>query len=230
MSKSYAEYSAARRAGLTGADAIAVDVFDRAYALGAALAEARQERGLKQRELAEISGVDQGDISRIERGVLAPTTPTLLRLAEGLNARITLELLPADPVDEPVTAAGLQSRRTYRKKPLVVLDPIMITVREPDVYGVLERLAAHGSTEIDAPQAPAMAPPSDGAPPVDGSSGKRLTRSKVPTPARSPTRTTHADTAAATPPRPSMTSVTTPAGSSTRTSAAARFPDRSACR
>lgn len=65
-----------------------------------------------------------------------------------------------------MTAAGLQSRRTYRKKPLVVLDPIMITVREPDVYGVLERLAAHGSTEIDAPQAPAMAPPSDGAPPV----------------------------------------------------------------
>jgi ribosome-binding protein aMBF1 (putative translation factor) len=94
MSKSYAEYSATRRAGLTGADAVAVDVFDRAYALGAALAEARRERGLKQRELAEISGVDQGDISRIERGVLAPTTPTLLRLVEGLNARITLELLP----------------------------------------------------------------------------------------------------------------------------------------
>ena len=95
MSKGYTEYSAARRAGLTGEDAVAADVFDRAYALGAALAEARRERGLKQRELAEISGVDQGDISRIERGVLAPTTPTLLRLAKGLNARVTLELLPA---------------------------------------------------------------------------------------------------------------------------------------
>ncbi len=95
MAKSYAEYSAARRAGLDGADAVAMEVFDRAYALGASLAEARRERGLKQRELAELSGVDQGDISRIERGVLAPTTPTLLRLAEGLNARITIELLPA---------------------------------------------------------------------------------------------------------------------------------------
>jgi DNA-binding XRE family transcriptional regulator len=95
MTKSYGEYSAARRAGLSGSDAIAVEVFDRAYALGASLAEARRERGLKQRELAELSGVDQGDISRIERGVLAPTTPTLLRLAEGLNARVTIELLPA---------------------------------------------------------------------------------------------------------------------------------------
>jgi len=37
---------------------------------------------LKQRELAEPSGVDQGDINRIERGVLAPTTPTRLRLAD----------------------------------------------------------------------------------------------------------------------------------------------------
>ncbi len=95
MVKSYAEYSAARRAGLSGADAVAVEVFDRTYALGASLLEARRERGLKQRELAELSGVDQGDISRIERGVLAPTTPTLLRLAEGLNARVTIELLPA---------------------------------------------------------------------------------------------------------------------------------------
>ncbi|MHB8451516.1 MAG: helix-turn-helix domain-containing protein [Mycobacteriales bacterium] len=62
--------------------------------MGATLAEARPERGLKQCELAELSGVDQGDISRIQRGVLAPTTRTLLRLAEGLNARITLELIP----------------------------------------------------------------------------------------------------------------------------------------
>lgn len=95
MAKSYAEYSAARRAGLTGEDAVAVEVFDRAFALGASLAQARRERGLKQRQLSELSGVDQGDISRIERGVLAPTTPTLLRLAEGLNARISIELLPA---------------------------------------------------------------------------------------------------------------------------------------
>ena len=48
MAKSYAEYSAARRAGLDGADDVAVEVFDRAYALGASLAEARRERGLSR--------------------------------------------------------------------------------------------------------------------------------------------------------------------------------------
>jgi len=94
VSNSYAEYSAARRAGVAGADAVAVDVFDRALALGASLAKARRERGSRQRELAELSGVDQGDISRIERGVLAPTTPTLLRLVKGLSARATIELPP----------------------------------------------------------------------------------------------------------------------------------------
>ncbi len=107
MSKSYAEYSAARRANLTEAGAEAVAVFDRAYALGALLADARRQRGLNQTELAKRSGVTQADISRIERGVLAPTTPTLMRLAEGLNARITLELL-AEP--EPVAVRARRKR------------------------------------------------------------------------------------------------------------------------
>jgi hypothetical protein len=39
--RNYAEYSAARRSGLTGADALSVEVFDQA---GALLAEARRER------------------------------------------------------------------------------------------------------------------------------------------------------------------------------------------
>lgn len=56
-------------------------------------------------------------------------------------------------MNDPVTATGRQSRRTYRKKPLVVEDPIMITVREPDIHGVLERLAFQCSIELDPPQA-----------------------------------------------------------------------------
>lgn len=108
MGKSYAEYSASRRAKLTVDGADAVEVFDRAFALGALLADARRQRGLNQTELAKRSGVTQADISRIERGVLAPTTPTLMRLAEGLNARITLELL-AEP---NARAARTPTRRT----------------------------------------------------------------------------------------------------------------------
>lgn len=95
MVKTFAQYDAERRARLSPAGIAAVRVFDEAYSFGAMFAQARRERGLKQRELADLCGIAQADISRIERGLIAPTTPTLMRLAEALNARITLELLPA---------------------------------------------------------------------------------------------------------------------------------------
>jgi transcriptional regulator with XRE-family HTH domain len=50
-------------------------------------------RGLTQRELADLSGVRQADISRIERGAGNPTESTLQRLAAALDRR--LELVPA---------------------------------------------------------------------------------------------------------------------------------------
>jgi XRE family transcriptional regulator, regulator of sulfur utilization len=96
VAKTFAEYSAERRSAASAADAVAFEVFDRAYALGSELADARRTRGLNQRQLAELTGINQGDISRIERGVLAPTSPTLMRLAAGLGARIAIQLLPED--------------------------------------------------------------------------------------------------------------------------------------
>ena len=46
-------------------------VIDRAVRrLGRAIYLARQRRGWTQRELAERSGIDQGTISRLERGLL----------------------------------------------------------------------------------------------------------------------------------------------------------------
>lgn len=95
MAKTFAAYSVERRARATGEETVAYEVFDQAYALGVALAQARRTRGMSQRELANATGIDQGDISRIERGVLAPTTPTLLKLTTGLGARVSIELLPA---------------------------------------------------------------------------------------------------------------------------------------
>jgi len=96
VAKTFAEYSAERRSAASTADTVAFEVFDRAYALGSELADARRTRGLNQRQLAELTGINQGDISRIERGVLAPTSPTLMRLAAGLGARIAIQLLPED--------------------------------------------------------------------------------------------------------------------------------------
>ena len=95
MAKTFAEYDSERRARLSPAGFTAVRVFDETYTIGAMFAQARRERGLKQKELAARSGVAQGDISRIERGLIAPTTPTIMRLAQALNARVSLELLPA---------------------------------------------------------------------------------------------------------------------------------------
>ena len=47
----------------------------------------RKERALTQVELAERAGLDQAEISRLERGAGNPTEQTLERVAEALGAR-----------------------------------------------------------------------------------------------------------------------------------------------
>ena len=46
----------------------------------------RRRRGISQRQLSALSGVQQADISRIERGETQPTTVTARRLADALGA------------------------------------------------------------------------------------------------------------------------------------------------
>lgn len=46
----------------------------------------RRNRGMTQRRLSELSGIQQADISRIERGETQPTTVTARRLAAALGA------------------------------------------------------------------------------------------------------------------------------------------------
>lgn len=58
--------------------------------LGAKLAEARSELRLSQQRLSQITGVQQSEISRIERGLANPTTLTLARLAGALGHSLTL--------------------------------------------------------------------------------------------------------------------------------------------
>ena len=45
---------------------------------------------MTQSELAAMTGLDQADISRIERGTANPTERTLLRIAHALDADIRL--------------------------------------------------------------------------------------------------------------------------------------------
>ncbi len=58
--------------------------------LGAALAAARKARSLTQPALSELTGIQQAEISRIERGIGNPTATTLFRLAEALGQSLTL--------------------------------------------------------------------------------------------------------------------------------------------
>lgn len=66
------------------------DVFKPLYKLAVQLAQLREKRGLSQSELARQTGVNQAEISRIERGSGNPTERTLLRLADALNADLQL--------------------------------------------------------------------------------------------------------------------------------------------
>lgn len=53
--------------------------------LGENLRAAREKRELTQEQLSERSGVQAGEISRIETGKRDPQVSTLLKLAKGLE-------------------------------------------------------------------------------------------------------------------------------------------------
>ena len=58
------------------------------------VAERRQERGLSQRELAELVGTTQSAIARLERGGRPPRIDTLLRIADALGCDLVVDLKP----------------------------------------------------------------------------------------------------------------------------------------
>jgi predicted transcriptional regulator len=58
------------------------------------VAERRVEKGLSQRELAELCGTTQSAIARLERGGRPPRIDTLLRIADALDCELVVELEP----------------------------------------------------------------------------------------------------------------------------------------
>ena len=57
-----------------------------------AVAAARAQAGLSQKELAERTGIDQSDISKIERGVANPSVATLERIAAALGGELSVSI------------------------------------------------------------------------------------------------------------------------------------------
>lgn len=59
-----------------------------------AMIDARKNCNMTQKELAERTGIDQSDISKIETGNANPSLSTLKRLAEGMDMVLRLEFVP----------------------------------------------------------------------------------------------------------------------------------------
>ena len=61
-------------------------------AAAAAVAAARARSAMSQKELAALAGMDQSDISKIERGVANPSVATLERIAQALGGQLTISI------------------------------------------------------------------------------------------------------------------------------------------
>lgn len=84
-----AEIEAEARA--EGPEAVAeLEAFRLHFSLARQLGEHRRAQHLTQKQLAERSGIDQAEISRIERGQSNPTTATLGALTRALALDVRL--------------------------------------------------------------------------------------------------------------------------------------------
>lgn len=72
----------------------AYDALEPEYTVIQALIDARKAKNMTQQQLAAQTGINQADISKLERGLSNPTLNLLKRLAEGLDMYVKLEFLP----------------------------------------------------------------------------------------------------------------------------------------
>ena len=56
-----------------------------------AMIDARNEKGITQKELSSLTGITQGDISKLENGTANPSLRTLQRIAEGLGKNLVIQ-------------------------------------------------------------------------------------------------------------------------------------------
>lgn len=59
-----------------------------------AMLDARKERNITQKQLSELTGIAQADISKLENGTANPSVKTLQRLANGMGMAVKIEFVP----------------------------------------------------------------------------------------------------------------------------------------
>lgn len=68
------------------------------YEIIRAVLNARKTRNLTQQQLADRTGINRADISRLENGNSNPTIAQLQRIAEGMDMTLKVEFVPKDKV------------------------------------------------------------------------------------------------------------------------------------
>ena len=59
-----------------------------------AIVDARASLNMTQKDLAMRTGIDQSDISKLEKGTRNPSVKLLKRLADGMNMDLKIEFVP----------------------------------------------------------------------------------------------------------------------------------------
>ena len=59
-----------------------------------AIVDARISQNMTQKELAERTGINQADISKLENGTRNPSLKLLKRLAHGMGMQLKIEFVP----------------------------------------------------------------------------------------------------------------------------------------
>ncbi|MBQ9070818.1 MAG: helix-turn-helix transcriptional regulator [Clostridia bacterium] len=72
------------------------DALEPEYQIIKAMLDTRNEKSMTQKQLADITGIPQADISRLENGNANPSLKTLQRLANGMGMKLKLEFIPSN--------------------------------------------------------------------------------------------------------------------------------------
>lgn len=72
------------------------DALEPEYQIIKAMLDTRNQKAMTQKQLADITGIPQADISRLENGNANPSLRTLQRLADGMGMKLKLEFVPAN--------------------------------------------------------------------------------------------------------------------------------------
>ena len=110
----------AKAAGVQHADTL--DVLNGHFRrVGLELAKRRQELGLTPEQVEQASGVDQGEISRIERGVADPRESTLVKIGQAMQMGFLSFLAPESRtrvrVRRGITGKSARGPTSSRKLP-----------------------------------------------------------------------------------------------------------------